>query len=422
MVQSSLVSYINKQLDLGYKLEDIKNFLKNSGYNSQEVDNSAEYVYNSKYNPEIAKKQRIDQLIIYIQQQQRAGFFLPQIKQFLLKNNYLENEVNSAISAVESPQKKENNYLGVVLVMVFVMSMIIGGMVMWNFQLGQDISSIKLNELLDLKAKKLTNNPVAGESLDFQVEIFNMGSSRRYDIVLDYVIKNRDTNEIISGESETFALDTSLSKILSIDIPKNTPGGKYILEIDANYDDLVAKAGFIFDIESKKIIDEVKSSLNKNNISSSADKKLDELDLIIKEQQEKVEKIETPKKIVSTPSNDQYDKLSKADKFSLIENVSLSNELQAVDMCNDFVYDTTKRDCIINIVEFKDNYKLCAYLENSVDSDGCYFKIFMTADTIDCSVISNEEMKKSCNVISSSKNLLKQYNVEVPDVKSYETI
>jgi len=54
MVQASLVDYITKQLETGKNLEELKKNLKDQGYDSREVDSSAQYAHNLSANPQHA--------------------------------------------------------------------------------------------------------------------------------------------------------------------------------------------------------------------------------------------------------------------------------------------------------------------------------------------------------------------------------
>jgi hypothetical protein len=86
-----------------------------------------------------------------------------------------------------------------------------------------------------------------GEDILAQVELYNLGSQGRTDVLLDYIIKDNEGNEIIQ-EHDTVAVETSTSFIKDIKIPENLAFGKYIFYVRVNYNDKVASASAWFNV------------------------------------------------------------------------------------------------------------------------------------------------------------------------------
>jgi len=91
-----------------------------------------------------------------------------------------------------------------------------------------------------------------GEEILFKVELFNLGEKKRVDIIVEYIIKDKEGNEILN-EKETIAVETSASKIKILQIPENLKYGNYILYIKTTYNGAVASASEWFIVGKKPI-------------------------------------------------------------------------------------------------------------------------------------------------------------------------
>lgn len=88
-----------------------------------------------------------------------------------------------------------------------------------------------------------------GEELLTNINMFNLGISKRADINIKYVVTDFNGNTITT-KNETLAIETQTSFVTSIDIPLNTPYGKYVLYVEATYDGKVAGATANFEVVS----------------------------------------------------------------------------------------------------------------------------------------------------------------------------
>jgi hypothetical protein len=90
--------------------------------------------------------------------------------------------------------------------------------------------------LLDVFVKALTKIVAPGEKLQVSVKLENMGETAKIeDIIIDYIVKQVNTENITISESETVAVEETLSFQKTITIPEGTPEGTYIIQIDVNY-------------------------------------------------------------------------------------------------------------------------------------------------------------------------------------------
>lgn len=92
-----------------------------------------------------------------------------------------------------------------------------------------------------------------GEEIVTKTTLYNLGSEKRVDVVLDYIIKSIKGEEIIS-QHETIAVETQASIIKTFKIPEKTKYGDYIFYVRVNYDDKIASASAEFSVVSKKPI------------------------------------------------------------------------------------------------------------------------------------------------------------------------
>ncbi|MBU0461193.1 MAG: hypothetical protein KJ574_01265 [Nanoarchaeota archaeon] len=418
MVQASLVEYATKQLEIGRNIEEIKKYLKEQGYDPREVDSSAQYAHNLKFSPQVAQNQRIEQLAVYVEQQTHAGYQIPQIKQHLISSGYPYFEVDSAINLIQKPKKEEHHVLIAAVVVVLIMGAAILGITLMNLQLfamQKELPGEK--QMLDIKASKLTTAPTPGSTLDFQLDIFNLGAQRRYDIVLEYKIINRDTEEEISGQKETFAIETSSSKIFAIEIPKTTAAGKYLLEIDASYDNITAKAGFIFDVYPAEEVAAITPQLPENvTLPESTQALLEKIANLTaqiptapvapRENVTPAQPLPVPPKV----SADAFEGMTRQQRIDLIKRTSLVDPIKAVGQCNLFTYDSSKRDCIIEVAKFKKDSSICGYINETTGKDGCYLQMFIEIpEQTDCSKISSEQLKRSCEMMKQAQEMQKRF-------------
>jgi len=89
-----------------------------------------------------------------------------------------------------------------------------------------------------------------GEDLLTNINILNMQEIGKVDVTLEYIIKN-EQGETITSEQETRAVETELSFIKTLKIPKDAKYGTYMLYIKVLYDDKIASASSWFKINKK---------------------------------------------------------------------------------------------------------------------------------------------------------------------------
>ncbi|MBN2230272.1 MAG: DUF87 domain-containing protein, partial [Candidatus Thorarchaeota archaeon] len=103
-------------------------------------------------------------------------------------------------------------------------------------------------KLLDLKVEAITKSVVPGGVLEYQVTIYNLGMTKRVDIINNYTIKSTETQEILATDGESIAVEASTTFVRRMRIPENTALGLYVLEAVASYDDKTASSVTSFSV------------------------------------------------------------------------------------------------------------------------------------------------------------------------------
>ena len=193
-----------------------------------------------------------DELLRYVSDQLKKGYSPAQIKQTLLRNGYSPALVDGVMDSVALnqpnttiPSRPLSNPINMKLLVGVAAAILILAAAFASLFL------LKPNEaLLDLRSTPDYDNYHAGDTVGFDLEIFNMGSKERFDITLSYRVLDADDNLVMSKE-ETAAISTSTSYHKEIVLPTSMKKGIYSVKIFANYDNKVATSGFTVNIDPK---------------------------------------------------------------------------------------------------------------------------------------------------------------------------
>lgn len=95
--------------------------------------------------------------------------------------------------------------------------------------------------LLDVKVNVLSGFVKEGQPLRFIVGLINLGTSQRFDVNLSYTVKDENDN-IVTRKADTRAIETTLSYVERVDLPKSAKPGGYVVQVDAQYNGFTASA------------------------------------------------------------------------------------------------------------------------------------------------------------------------------------
>ncbi len=96
--------------------------------------------------------------------------------------------------------------------------------------------------MLDLNLEPITTTAEPGESISFLKELSNLGSLKRYDVVIKQEIINPKTGKVIAQKTETRAIETFGSTQTKILVPKDAEPGDYLARVIVEYDNQKAVA------------------------------------------------------------------------------------------------------------------------------------------------------------------------------------
>ena len=403
MAQQNIVSYILSQLRQGKKLEEINRFLISAGYDRAEVESSVQYVINTQINPQLAEQQRIQQLARYVQQQISAGYDQKAIANFLISRGYPYYEVNSALQQATVPKKEEKEVKvehKLLVVAVIAMFFMTAAVTIMYFKAYTLIGIGVPEKLLDVEADRLTTIVQQGGELAFQVKLINFGYERRFDVVLDYNIIDRDTQGVVLQKSETLALSTTLENIVRFDIPETMKPGNYVLRVDATYQDFTATSGFIFEVLPKDIADErleeIREELpEKVNVTEIPELAPEEIPL---PEEAVPEEIPLPEK-----EEKFYEGKTRAQAFQMVKAVSVREPQRAADMCKEFQLQGNLEGCMIMLARFKKDARFCEEIKRERGKDSCYVQVIFETGQFDlCGQIIDSNTRQSCDMMAKA--------------------
>ncbi len=404
MVQQNLVSYIITQMRQGKKLEDINKFLLQAGYNAAEVESSVQYVINTQTNPQVAEQQRIEQLAGYIQKQLSAGYDQKTIANFLITRGYPYYEVNSALQQATIPKKEMKIEHKLFIFAILAMLVTTSALTFFYFKAYTQIGVGMPEQLLDVETEKLTTLVQPGGELTFQVNLMSFGSGQRYDVLLEYKLIDRDTDVVVLEKMETVALSTTVEKIEKFEIPQDMRPGKYLLRVDAIYQDFTATSGFVFDVvpleQAEKIREEVKEMLPEEN------KTEEEVVSEVPTEQDVVPIPPAPTQPVVAPPEGEiwYEGKTRQQALELVKAVSVREPERAISMCNEFTLGANRQACIMTLAEFKQNPAYCESLTDDRSKDNCYVQIALnTGMKGSCENIHDSNVRQSCELMLIAK-------------------
>ena len=336
----------------------------------------------------------------YIKTQLKNGYDISTIRSVMLRYGYTDKDIDSAINEIYHPTIRHEIHLSrtTVLAVVFIFASLLGAA--WFFYYTPSKAS---TELLDLNLEPITTTVNPSENIVFLKELKNLGSSKRYDVVVKHEVIDTKTLKAITEKTETIAIETSSSTQTAILIPEDAEAGDYILRTIAEYDNKkdvatlpvrIIKAG------------ENETKYNSNTLECNDGNPCTD-DLIengvcinkptapccgdnICEEQEKEICITDCKKI-SEPLSISTETLEE------IKEVAKVSPTKALQQCNKIEVPDLKDACIANIGEVQSDKNYCRQIANIRIKDLCYSNIAkLTNDNSLCEEISTDSRKDSC--------------------------
>lgn len=445
MANQALINYIVQQLNNSYKPNQISQHLVNNGYRLQDVQealtaantiiaqqrtsstNQAAQIQPQtqnitaqpqQQNTQQAQTQQIQpsqpqilqanpQLVSYITQQRNAGFSQEQIKSYLLRYGYQQQQVEPALDSVFHPiaqsTSRHISHLGALIVSAIVLVSVFSGAGIFFFFNNASEAPELLDYRLDV-AKKIFN---PGETLIFEARM-DKAAGEQFDVKLRHTVYDQQDNEIESVDETAEAQPRIASKM---ELPDNLKPGRYKLVSVGKYGEDESQevyASFNF---------EVKGADSNKGEGIEKQPNLDQ-----------PKKIDTPKKTDTTPQPlPQQPKTNLPDKTQpaspssqpsaqpsadedeqkvSIDNIEadvrifaadINKVTQAESLCKTLTTSRERDFCYADIVEVSKQKQYCDKIDDAYSRDVCYLNNFMIqGDYSVCSIINDFELNQAC--------------------------
>ena len=362
-------------------------------------------------------------LVDYIKELTQKGYDVSTIRNVLLKYGYTSKDIDEAVSSGLKTTIRHEIHLShtTVLVVVFIFASLLG--IASFFYYGTSPSKAA-EKLLDLNLEPITTTAEPGESITFIKELSNLGSSKRYDVIIKQEVIEPNSNKIITQKIETRAIETFGSTQTKISVPKETAAGDYILRVVVEYDDKKAVATLpvkIVSFAKKETCFDGLKNQNEEGTDCGGVCKRCEKQVIecndnnpctndITENNACINKPITPccgnniceleeKTSCSSdcPKQEQFQTLPSTETLDEIKELARIDPIKALQQCNSFEVPDLKDTCISNIGEVQRSKEYCKQVINARIKDLCYSNIAKASnDNSLCDDISTDSRRDSC--------------------------
>ncbi|MDP3765564.1 MAG: hypothetical protein Q8R04_03560 [Nanoarchaeota archaeon] len=360
-------------------------------------------------------------LKVYVKSLVQKGYDASAIRNVLLKYGYSANEVDEAMASIYGPTIRHEIHLShtTVLVVIFILAAIIGTVSILFYK--PQVST----KLLDLNLEPIITTVEPGASVTFLKELSNLGSSKRYDVVIKQEIIDQKTNKVVTQKIETRAIETFGSTQTKILVPEDTKVGDYILRAIVEYDDKKAVATLPVKVvafaKKETCFDGIKNQ-NEEGIDCGGSCKPCESQIaecndnnpctndvtennvcvnrqiipccgnnVCEEQEKENCASDCPK------AAEPFSGLISTENLEEIKELAKVNPTKALQQCNQIEVPDLKDTCVSNIGEVQHNKNYCSQISNARIKDLCYSNIAKSVnDNSLCEEISIDSRKDSC--------------------------
>ena len=344
----------------------------------------------------MVKKKVVD----YVRAQLQKGYNISAIRDVMLKYGYSNKDIDDAVNEAYHPTIRHEIHLSHVTILVLIIiSVSLIGTALFIFYPSK--SPVKL---LDLNLEPITTTVTPGESITFLKQLSNLGSSKRYDVVIKQELIDSKSFKTVTEKTETRAIETFGSTQTTMQVPQDTKIGDYILRVIIEYEDKKAIATLPVKVTSAKTGITTGTSSTKTQITDCNDNNPCTNDAI--ENNACVSKPIVPC-CGNSICEENEDKNCAADckqvsssgtgSLEDIKELAKSNPDKALQQCSQIEVPDLKDECISNIGEVQRNKNYCSKIIDARTKDLCYSNIAKSAnDNSLCQQISTEGIKDSC--------------------------
>ncbi|MEM4637926.1 MAG: hypothetical protein QXK76_02805 [Candidatus Woesearchaeota archaeon] len=356
-INQEIYKYVQDLLNKGYDLYTIRNNLLMK-YPQNEVDSVIAI---------FSRQQQEAQLKAYINNQIALGFNPDIIKNSLRQSGYPEDLINSAFGASNITVKHEIHFpLKTIIILVLLISTPLTIYFLWNPN----------KPLLDVSISANSQEYVAGQDITYNIELINMGKSKRFDANIRYTIVD-SSGKILKSYSETLAVETKTTSNGKIAIPRTLLPGRYNLNVVVIYgNNQKAESSYEFEIVERLSLNN-NNNININNVNTNQN---------------------TENSTLITGSRNNIRTFGET--MLLIKQQSLSNPQAAVNTCLKFSNINQKDICISDVAYSSNRINFCEQITDINKRDNCYLSFVISGNTQVCDRIYNNELKQYCEQMS----------------------
>lgn len=360
-------------------------------------------------------------LIDYANSLVRKGYDASTIRNFLLKYGYSGREIDNALNSIYKPTIRHEIHLSHTTVLVIVFLVVAFASIISFFYYNKPEAAAKL---LDLNLEPIRTTVEPGEDIIFLKELSNLGSAKRYDVVIKQEIIDIKTNKVVTQKIETRAIETFGSTQTKILVPEDAKEGDYVLRAIVEYDDKKAVGTLpvkVFEfVKTESCFDGIQNQKEErvdcggicrpceNQILECSDNNLCTSDVIesnacVNKPIEPCcgnsicEENEKEKCAADCPKLEQFSGLPSTENLEDIKEIARVNPGKAQQQCNQIEVPKLKDTCIANIGEAQRDKSYCSQIADARIKDVCYSNIAkLVNDNSLCQEISADSRKDSC--------------------------
>lgn len=352
----------------------------------------------------MAKKKVVD----YVRGMLQKGYDTSSIRAIMLRYGYSNNDFEDALREASTPTVRHEihfSFATIFILMLIAASLLIFPYFYYNYY--NDASNAQ-NKLLDLNLEPVKTNVEAGQEIIFIKQLSNLGSSKRYDVVIKQEIIEPKTNKAITQKSETRAIETFGSTQTQLLVPKDAAQGEYVLKATVEYDGKKAVATLPIRIISpqKKVNESPYPNPNPKLVCDDRDSctnDSEENGICVSNPitpccgNAKCEANEMQDCIPDCTNPVTSSTLQTTETLEEIKEVAKLDPVRALAGCNKIEVPDLKDTCISNIGDVQKSKNYCTLVKRPMIKDSCYSGIAKSVnDNSLCDEISTESRKDSC--------------------------
>jgi hypothetical protein len=365
------------------------------------------------------------QLTSYIREHLGKGYDLSQIRSYLIKYGYNPEEVDSAIKSVYGAETVHHHVHHVsknTVIAFAIICVILAFLVPSIYFLLNQGSTTSSTRLLDVRTSLLTMTSKPGDKVEFNIELSNLGTSKRYDVSIKHEILG--TNIF---REETIAVETTTSKTTSIQLPNDIQPGKYTLKTTVTYQDKVAVASFTFFVseptkegvcsEQWQCDDWVPAECP---VSGSQTRKCFDTNSCgtIKYKPETSRSC-TPEVEDTTQTQQNTGTQTIWDTLDRVKELAKTSPSNAADICKDINIETHRDECYLTIAQATSSLSYCEKIKGERSLDQCYSDVAkQTMQSSICEKVVKTYKRDSCYMhFFNNKDYTVCDKIETPQLK-----